>query len=216
MASYTLFDGARRLAAGPLDVVVRAGKAAFDGSRTSRILIFDDATGEQIDVDYSGAEADVVRAVAVRLRMAAAAAGTAAATSPTGTAAASATADAGSATTRKPGRPRLGVVAREVTLLPRHWQWLNGQPGGASVALRRLVDEARRTSVDRDRVRRAQEVTYRVMVALGGDLPGFEEAIRALFAGEASRFTARVQDWPADVRAYVHTLAADAFPEATS
>src|ERR1700739_3037247 len=48
------------------------------------------------------------------------------------------------AETARPGRPKLGVVAREVTLLPRHWDWLATQPGGGSVALRKLVGEARR------------------------------------------------------------------------
>src|SRR6185295_10752956 len=83
---------------------------------------------------------------------------------------------------RGPGRPRLGVIAKEVTLLPRHWDWLNVQPGGASVALRKLVDEARKVSGDRDRIRAAQEAAYRFMSAIAGNLPGFEEATRALFA----------------------------------
>ncbi len=200
-SSYTAFEGVRRIAAGALDDVVPAAKAAFDASAVSRILIFDDATGDQVDVDYSAPETDVVRAVTTRLRLAASA----------GATDAPAPAGDGGAPQRKPGRPRLGVVPREVTLLPRHWQWLNGQPGGASVALRRLVDEARRTSVGRDRVRRSQEVAYRVMVALGGNLPGFEEAIRALFAGDAARFAAQLAHWPGDVRGYVSALAAGAF-----
>ena len=86
------------------------------------------------------------------------------------------------------GRPRLGVIAREVTLLPSHWDWLNVQPGGASVALRKLVDAARRTSGDRDRVRAAQESTYSFISAIAGNLPGFEEATRALFAYDRRRF----------------------------
>ena len=114
------------------------------------------------------------------------------------------------ATPRGPGRPRLGVVPREVTLLPRHWQWLASQPGGASVALRRLVDEARRSSVGRDRVRRAQEVSYRVMTALAGDLPGFEDALRALFARDGAAFDRHVATWPDDVRDYARRLAAPA------
>jgi hypothetical protein len=102
------------------------------------------------------------------------------------------------------------VVPREVTLLPRHWQWLNSQPGGASVALRRLVDEARRASVGRDRVRRAQEVSYRVMTALAGDLPGFEDALRALFARDGAAFDRHVATWPGDVRDYARRLASPA------
>ncbi|MBP2297565.1 DUF2239 family protein [Azospirillum picis] len=113
---------------------------------------------------------------------------------------------------RGPGRPRLGVVAREVTLLPRHWDWLNAQPGGASVALRKLVDEARRDGEEKDRVRRAQEAAYRVMSALAGDRPNYEEAVRALYAADGGRFRDLTRDWPADVRDYAATLAAEVFP----
>src|SRR4029079_4156101 len=61
------------------------------------------------------------------------------------------------------GRPRLGVVAREGTLLPRHWEWLGTQPGGASVVLRKLVEEARRANGDADRTRAARDAAYRFM-----------------------------------------------------
>jgi hypothetical protein len=109
---------------------------------------------------------------------------------------------------RSPGRPKLGVVAREVTLLPRHWEWLNRQPGGASVALRKLVEDARRVNEGRDGVRRAQEVAYRFMSTIAGDLPGFEEATRALFARDRSRFGENTLSWPADVREHASKLAA--------
>lgn len=105
------------------------------------------------------------------------------------------------------GRPKLGVVAREVTLLPRHWDWLSRQPGGASVALRRLIDEARRNYAERDSVRAAREAAYHVMSLLGAELPGFEEASRSLFAGERARFDSYVSDWPADIARYVRQLA---------
>ncbi len=105
------------------------------------------------------------------------------------------------------GRPKLGVVAREVTLLPRHWDWLNHQPGGASVVLRRLVDEARRTSGDGDRVRAAQEAAYNFMSGIGGNLPGFEEAARALFAHDRRKFAELIANWPPDVRDHAIKLA---------
>jgi len=105
------------------------------------------------------------------------------------------------------GRPRLGVVAREVTLLPRHWDWLSMQPGGASVALRKLVDEARRTSGDKDRTRAAQEAAYQFISSIAGNLPGFEEATRALFAHDRRRFGALIADWPEDVRDFAIKLA---------
>lgn len=109
------------------------------------------------------------------------------------------------------GRPKLGVTAREVTLLPRHWDWLAAQPGGASATLRRLVDAARASGSARERGRRAQESAYRVMQALAGDLPGFEEASRALFAGDGARFAECSAAWPADLRDYAAELAAPAF-----
>ncbi|WP_051954027.1 DUF2239 family protein [Xenophilus azovorans] len=112
------------------------------------------------------------------------------------------------------GRPRLGVVAREVTLLPRHWDWLSRQPGGASVALRRLIDEARRNYAERDSVRAAREAAYRFMTVMAGDLPGFEEAARALFAGERERFQAQIEGWPEDVAAYAQKLAAPSWAAA--
>jgi len=105
------------------------------------------------------------------------------------------------------GRPRLGVVAREVTLLPRHWDWLNSQPGGASVALRKLVEEARRTHGDSDRVRAAQEAAYRFLNAIAGNLPGFEEALRALFAYDRRRFADLIAGWPQDIRDHAIDLA---------
>jgi len=111
-------------------------------------------------------------------------------------------------TPRGVGRPKLGVVAREVTLLPRHWDWLNRQPGGASVALRRLVQEASRVNADRDAVRASREATYRFMTAIAGALPGFEEATRALFAGERNRFEGLIDAWPVDLRSHLQKLSA--------
>jgi hypothetical protein len=118
-----------------------------------------------------------------------------------------ATVTAEEAEARGPGRPKLGVVAREVTLLPRHWDWLASQPGGASVALRKLVEEARKTRGDADRRRSAQEAAYRFMSAIAGDLPGFEEAARSLFAYDRRRFGEMVAAWPEDVRDHAIKLA---------
>lgn len=110
-----------------------------------------------------------------------------------------------------PGRPRLGVISREVSLLPAHWEWLEAQPNGISAALRRLVDSARRRAPQEDRARRAKEATNRLMTALAGDRPGYEEATRALFAGDGGRFSKLVQRWPKDIRGYVLRLSAGAF-----
>lgn len=103
------------------------------------------------------------------------------------------------------GRPKLGVKAREVTLLPRHWDWLRGQRGGASATLRRLVEDAMRAQGPDPR--QAQDAAYAAATALAGDLPGYEEAMRALFAGRLDEMSVHAAPWPADVRDYVLHLA---------
>ena len=102
------------------------------------------------------------------------------------------------------GRPSLGVAAREVTLLPRHWEWLAGQPGGASATLRRLIEEARK----RGRTpRECLDAAYRFLTVMAGDLAGYEEAMRALYAGDRPRFAALAAEWPEAVRAHGLALA---------
>jgi uncharacterized protein len=194
--SCTAFAGTRRLASGPLAEVVRAARDAFYRDGSASVLVFDDGTADLIDLDFSLTAAELVERVTRAARVAEGAA--------TGD-------DPSPATPRGPGRPRLGVVAREVTLLPRHWEWLNDQPGGASVALRKLVEQARKANEGKDRQRRAQEVAYRFMSAMAGNLPGYEEALRALFAADRARFGEHVAAWPPDVRDYAVTLAALAF-----
>jgi hypothetical protein len=110
-----------------------------------------------------------------------------------------------------PGRPRLGVLAREVTLLPRHWDWLAQQPGGASVALRKLVEAASREPEGARNA--ARDAAYRFASAMAGDAPGFEEAMRALYAGKRKRFHRQLEDWPADVRIHLEKMAAPAFAD---
>lgn len=190
--SYTSFDGQRLIATGSLLVNALAVKRAQSDPTAGPVLTFDDATGRTVDLDTRGSDEQI------RARLVAISAGGAGAEPAHGAVPAP----------RGRGRPRLGVVAREVTLLPRHWEWLASQPGGASVALRRLVEEARRGNADRDRQRAAQERAYRFMSALAGDLPGYEEAIRALFAGDAPRFGAAIRLWPQDVREHALRLAA--------
>src|SRR5437868_4854260 len=160
LPSYTAFDGHRRLVSGPLATVALAVRQAAGDATPGTILIFNDATGRAIDLDLRGT-ADEIRA-----RYAAAPAD---ASAPAGE-------PTGEGEPRGRGRPKLGVVSREVTLLPRHWDWLATQPGGASVALRKLVEDARRTHAAADRRRDAQARAYHFMSAIAGDLPGFEEA----------------------------------------
>ena len=194
------FAGPRRIASGALPAVARAVKQAIDSGEQEAVLIFDDATSRVIDVDLRGTPDDV------EARYGAAANGS--------TGANPITTDDGdespyreSLTPRGRGRPRLGVVAREVTLLPRHWDWLATQPGGASAAVRRLVDSARQASPDKDRVRAAKESAYRFMSAMAGNEPGFEEATRALFANNRERFAEMTEQWPRDVRDHARMLA---------
>ncbi len=112
---------------------------------------------------------------------------------------------------RRPGRPKLGVVPREVTLLPRHWEWLANQPGGASVTLRKLVEEAKRTNINSNEKRQSQECTYRFMSVMAGNFPGFEEATRALFAADTTRFNVLIDAWPVDIKSHARKIAALAF-----
>lgn len=189
----TAFDGQRVVARGALVDVALAVQAILANDPTAQVLTFDDTTGFVIDLDLRGTAADV----AARLSKAAAPDGR----PPDRPRPAE---DIGP---RPRGRPALGVVAREVTLLPRHWAWLATQRGGASAALRRLVDEARRSDDGQSRSRARQEIAYRFMSALAGNLPGFEEASRALFAGDQDGFAAHTAAWPSDVRAYARQLA---------
>jgi hypothetical protein len=198
----TAFHGAHRIASGDLEHVARKTKELIDEGQSSLILIFDDTTSAPIDIDFRGTMEDVLRRLGRRL-------GAGKGDRQPGQADELPAAQRDPP--RGPGRPKLGVVAREVTLLPRHWQWLNSQPGGASVALRRLVEHARKANVDKDRVRQAQEAAYRFMSAMAGDRPGFEEAARALFAGNRDRFDDEIAGWPDDIREHTSKVAAAAF-----
>lgn len=182
---FSAFAGIRLLASGPLAEVAVAVKIASGGQIADPILIFDNATGRAIDLDLRGSHREIV----ARLPQP------------------PVPEPEPASEPRGRGRPKLGVVAREVTLLPRHWDWLAARPGGASVALRKLVDEARRASGDRDRQRAARDAGYHFMSAMAGDLPGFEEASRALFASDRPRFDELIADWPVDIRDHVLRLA---------
>lgn len=191
-ATFTAFDGHRRLGSGPTAAVALLVWQAQAGGAAGPLLVFSDTTGRSVDLDTSGTEADVAARHAPAP-------------------AAESAPEAEPATTDEPrgrGRPRLGVVPREVTLLPRHWDWLASQPGGASVVLRKLVEEARRGSQARDALRQARDRAYHFMSAMAGDLPGFEEATRALYADDADRLAGLVEAWPADVRDHALALAA--------
>lgn len=182
--TFTAFHGTRRLHTAPLrDLLahLKAREADLDLDPGAPLLIFDDQSGRPVDVDLRGSVDDVIARVLPDPK-------------PVGR-----------------GRPKLGVVAREVTLLPRHWEWLEAQPGGASAALRRLVDEARKRHPERELARAAQAAADRFLQVLAGDLPGYQEASRALYARDASAFDEHAAAWPPDVRDHARRLAAPAF-----
>ncbi|QRK06449.1 DUF2239 family protein [Archangium violaceum] len=189
--NYTGFAGHQLIGSGALEDVALKAKERLDRDESSQILIFDDETGEPIHPDFRGTREQFLEKLAKK--MARAAGGSEEAEEPRRSG---------------PGRPKLGVVSREVSLLPRHWEWLNEQPGGASVTLRKLVEEAKRASQGTDRARRSWEAAYKFMQAMAGDFPGFEEASRAFFAKSHERFDAQIQTWPKDVRNHLRKLVA--------
>lgn len=183
----TAFAGSRRIASGELRHVALKAKQAFDAGQPVRV--FEDADGRALELPLDLPAGDLLRQLAA----------------PT-----NAVGLARLAPARGPGRPKLGVVAREVTLLPEHWRWLAAQPGGASLALRRLLDGARHVTATGDRRSAAQESAFTFMLAMAGGEPGFEDAARALFAGDIGRFEQHTARWPDDVREHAALLAADA------
>jgi hypothetical protein len=192
--AYIAFEADQRLAAGDLHEVARAAKEMLDRRNDAVILVFDGITSEPVELDLRGNLDQVLRRLPVH-----------------DVEPARHDLEPEAPASRGPGRPKLGVVAREITLLPRHWEWLARQPGGASVAVRKLVDEARRRSEERDRIRAAQDAAYRFMSVMAGNKPHFEDAIRALFASDPQRFAQLIAGWPKDVRAHAMMLAERAF-----
>ncbi|HEX3637775.1 MAG TPA: DUF2239 family protein [Paraburkholderia sp.] len=191
-ATCTAFEGHRRIASGSLSDVALAVRAVLARGEQAPVLIFDDITARPVELDLRGTPEEILGRLANQ----------APGEQPAPTAEAEE-----EDIPRGRGRPKLGVVAREVTLLPRHWSWLNGQSGGASVALRKLVEAARSASEDKDRKRAAQEAVYRFMTALAGNLPGYEDATRALYASDRTRFDQLIAAWPEDVRSHTLRLA---------
>jgi hypothetical protein len=184
--TYTAFSGNRRVATGTLKSMLAATRAYLDQDPAAAVVIFDDHTGKQIDFDLRGTITEVLARLSAHPLFAS---------------------DELPPPPRSgPGRPRLGVVGREVSLLPRHWTWLEEQPHGISAALRRLVDEARKRDSGRLGARLTRDAAAAFMTAMAGNLPGFEEASRALFADDHARLEALIRDWPTDIREHVSLL----------
>jgi len=185
MPKVTLFSGNTIVSSGAPEVVGQFAKELISAKGSSGVLLFDDANGCQLDVDLRNGHIPGVHDVQEV------------------------------PPTKGRGRPKLGVVSREVTLLPVHWQWLSSQPGGASATLRRLVNGARETHSEKDKVRVSQNAAFSFMNAMAGDLPGFEEVTRALFADDRATFLTLTEHWPEQVADYAGKLAGDAFSEET-
>lgn len=184
--TYTAFAGSQLLATGDIEAVVLQTKRCIDKGETRTILVFDDSTGKQIDFNFQGTPEQVSAQLAAHPAVVS---NLDQKKSPSG-----------------PGRPRLGVVCREISLLPRHWAWLEEQPNGISAALRRLVDDARKKEPNRERARRAREAAGRFMWSMAGDLPGFEEASRALDTHQIDRFAQITRLWPPDIREHLSLM----------
>lgn len=168
--TLTAFAGDLWIATGD-EAEVRATVRAL-GDDAQAVLLFDDATGRQVDIDLRTGSTDAPRGR---------------------------------------GRPKLGVQPREITLLPRHWDWLATQSGGASATVRRLVEAARKADADKPSPRAAMDAAYHFMTAMAGDRPGYEAAIRALYAKDEQLFISLSQDWPSGIRDHARALAAPAF-----
>ncbi len=183
--TFTAFSAQRRIAAGPIEEVALAVKE-WEAQAGDSVLIFDDQSGQQIDLDLRGTPAEALERLSqhpVLQRRA-----------------------EHEEKRTGPGRPKLGVISREVSLLPRHWDWLNEQPGGASATLRKLVEERMRVSQGRDRARKAQEAASKFAWIMGGNLPQFEEVARAMARKDRARFEALIAEWPADIRNHLQWL----------
>ena len=185
------FEGKKQIAHGALSDVARAAKQALDAGASGPLLVFDERDSHQLEIDFRGSVADVLSRLTSH-------------TAPPAPA---------EPASRGPGRPKLGVVPREVTLLPRHWTWLGQQPGGASAVLLRLVEQSIRQGGAKERGRQAIESVDRFMRVMAGDEPGYEEASRAFYRGDRERFDALIAAWPADVSAHLQQLAAIAWDE---
>jgi hypothetical protein len=183
----TAFEGHRRISSGALAEVVVRIKMAATRANHEPILVFDDRTGGLVEVDLRG----TIEEVLARLERNQ-----------------TALKNREYPPQQGPGRPRLGVIAREVTLLPAQWDWLDGQPGGASAALRRLVHLARRSSHEKDQARISQEAVYRFMTAMAGNFLGFEEALRSFYRRDSRSFEKIIAAWPKDIRGHLKKLVA--------
>jgi hypothetical protein len=200
--SYTAFKGHKLLAKGRIDEVALSVKAAVEMDSAATVLVYSDLTGKEMDFDLRGTKKDVLQRLKVFMST------DDVSDHPKPGATNNATKNT---TSSSPGRPKLGVAAREVSLLPRHWEWLSTQSGGASATIRRLVDDARKSSSGKELVKQGQERTHKFMSSIAGNLPAYEEALRTLYARDLTKFQLHIQDWPQDIIDYIQILAEPIF-----
>lgn len=184
--SCSAFAETQKVAGGDIRDVALKVKSFLKAEPKAAVLIFDDITSEPVELDLRGTPEAVLRRLEIQPSLE-------------------------NAKKPGPGRPKLGVVSKEITLLPQQWEWLAKQPGGASVTLRKLIEEYRKKNQAKDQLRQAQEATYKFMTAMAGNLPGFEEALRAFYAKDAAKFNKMISAWPKDIREYTHKLAKASF-----
>lgn len=192
--SFTAFMETSMVATGSLQHVISSVKDTLQDSDLLQVLIFNDTTGKQIDVDFRGETDVVLEGLREHLGI-------------------FPDTILNDNTPRRAGRPKLGVVSGEVTLLPSHWEWLKSQPGGASVTIRKLVNEARRAGGTQGKIRVAQEATHHFMTAMAGNFPQYEDALRFLYAGDYNGLHHIIKAWAPDIRDHILKMAVNAFPE---
>ncbi len=187
MYKYTAFEEFKKIANGSLEDVILAVKSRMKENKNAGILIFSDLTGKQMDFDFSGSEKDVLNRIKIYSQLE-------------------------KSQNLGAGRPKLGVLPREISLLPNHWEWLNNQQGGASATIRQLIDDKIKLEAsEKLRIKICQEKTYKFLSAIAGDLPHFEEVIRYLYRADQKKFNDLVSAWPKDIVHHASSLAKNVF-----
>lgn len=184
----TAFFGTQKIARGNIVDVIPAVKAFFEKSGENPVLLFDNTTSAPIEIDFRGSTEEILSNI-------------------------SSVSEDSEKKPLNPGRPKLGVISREISLLPRHWEWLSLQQKGASATIRTLVEEAKKKTAPQDEIQKAQNSLHTFMTAIAGNMPGYEEALRALYSGEKKRFSEVISAWTKDVREHTEELAKKAFLE---
>lgn len=174
---YTAFRGDTRIITDSLFNVA----LALQKQSEMNVLVFNDQTGQQIDLDLSGSEDDLKqRYTEVEY-------------------------------VKKVGRPKLGVISREITLQQKHWNWLDQQSSSASAVIRKLIDKELNDPSSESNIMLAKQAIDHFMLAMLGNMPNYEEATRALYQGNKSHFLALIHNYPKDLKVYLELKAQTAF-----